>query len=332
MLAALLAGCDGRGGGDTLLIRYQNDLAEALGTSEPQPSDPINIGAFPERRERLHDIPETRDGMLNIYALRECRITSLVAERNSQLGRVAQPSQRWIYELELWKRLHACWHSEVPDALSDASRERLEWLTRTKTEQLPLVSWNSLFDSDEWTGSFSRASAPLDPTEADPIGNQLEAIEWLRDATLNQFSQEWRHDSSTLEGHLDNLRRRPLTAEILRALLLAEQRLGEANTLLEASLSDPEICHRLEASGTELQAAFAIGPAIEWLDSLDGMASRWLIAIEELLESHVGPPQAFAEYRNRWLSLDNPDAPLPSFRDAHDEHLRHWQALTQRCP
>lgn len=331
LIAALLVGCGGSGEGEALLTSYQRDLAEALGQPEPQPTDPVNIGAFPDRRERLFDIPETREGMLDVYALRECHITSLVAARNNQLGRVAPPSQRWIYELELWRRLHACWHSEVPAALSKNSRDRLARLTMAKTEQLPLVSWNTLFDSDEWTGSFSRASSPLEPDSSAAMEGQLAAIEWLHAATLNQFSQEWQHESSTLEGHLDTLRRRPLTAEVLRALLLAERRLGEANALLEASLVDSAGCQPFTETGTELKSLFQQQPTVEWLDNLEAQANRWLGAVDALLESHVPPPEAVAHYRDRWLSLDNPEAPLPAFLAARDEHRRLWQALAEQC-
>jgi hypothetical protein len=331
LLITLLAGCGG-GEGDALLVSYQRDLAEALGLAEPEPVTPPNIGAFPERRERLFEIPETRGGLLDVYALRECHITVLVAQRNSQLGRLAAPSQRWIYELELWRRLHACWKSEVPETLSEANRERLQALTVTKTEQLPLVSWNSLFDSEEWTGNFSRASSPLDPDERDPAGDQLNAVAWLTDATHHQFDPDWQPQSSTLEDHLKTLRRRPLTAEVLRALLLAEQRLHEANALLEASLATPDTCQALEGSGAQLQATFKATPAADWLARLDDLADRWLGAVAGLLDSHVPPPDAVADYRQRWLSLDNPEAPLPAYRAARDAHRRHWQALAARCP
>ncbi|MFD2664407.1 hypothetical protein [Halomonas halophila] len=45
-------------------------------------------------------------------------------------------------------------------------------------------------------------------------------------------------DSATLEGHLKTLRDRPLTAELLRALMLAERRLTEGSDLLETALAD----------------------------------------------------------------------------------------------
>ncbi|MDX5432975.1 MAG: DUF3080 domain-containing protein [Halomonas sp.] len=327
----LLSGCGGEGEGAARLAEYQQALAEALKQPLPERAAPPNIGALPDRAERLHDIGETRESMLDIYALRECQITSLVAARNNQLGRVAPPSQQWIYELELWRRLHACWHSDVPDELGETDRNRLERLTRTKTEQLPLVSWNSLFDSEEWIRSFSRASSPLAPDDTRGIEAQFEAMAWLHQATLNQFNPAWSHASSTLENHLKSLRSRPLTAELLRALLLAEQRLGEATELLVNSLAHNDTCRALEASPQELHQRLTDTPAYEWLEQLETLATRWLAAMDELFESHVSPPAAVDEYRQRWLSLENPDAPLPALRQARRDHRQHWHALAERC-
>ncbi|WP_163560143.1 DUF3080 family protein [Halomonas sp. NO4] len=331
LVLVLLAGC-GNGEGDALLRSYQRDLAQTLELPVPEPESPGNIGAFPERQDRLFDVPETREGLLAVYALRECHITNLVAARNNQLGRVAPPSQRWLYELELWRRLHACQNSEVPDRLAEDDRARLDRLTRTKTEQLPLVSWNSLFDSDEWTGSFSRASSPLQPDDRQPLDGQLSAVNWLREATLNQFNPDWPHDSATLEGHLKALRDRPLTAEVLRALLLAEQRLDEANALLASRLESDETCAKLSQPGHQLRGDFASRPVREWLERLEQLAARWLGAVDTLLDSHVSPPQAVADYHHRWLSLDNPQAPLPAYRQARDTHQQRWQRLAEQCP
>ncbi|WP_245904583.1 DUF3080 family protein [Billgrantia lactosivorans] len=332
LLLLLLAGCGNEEQGEASLVEYQRALAQALDRSEPARGAPDNIGSLPERDERLHEITETREGMLAVYALRECRITSLVAARNNQLGRVAPPSQQWIYELELWRRLHACWHSDVPGSLSDADRVRLERLTRTKTEQLPKVSWNSLFGSEEWVRSFSRASSPLAPGDTRGIEAQFEALSWVHQATLNQFNPTWSPESSTLENHLKSLRSRPLTAELLRALLLAEQRLGEATELLADSLAADGTCRRLSATPDELHRRLTAMPAFDWLERLEALATRWLTTLDRLFESHLAPPAAVAAYRERWLSLDNPVAPLPALRRARGEHRRHWRALIESCP
>lgn len=331
VLLLTLSGCNGGGESDALLVDYQNRLAKVLELEPPARQSPGNIGAFPDRDRRLFEIPETRDGLLNVYALRECHITNLVAQRNNQLGRVAQASQRWIYELTLWRRLDACWDSEVPQSLAEADRERLANLTDTKTEQLPRASWNALFDSDEWVKNFSRASSVLGPDGIEPPPAQLKALAYLREAVLHQFDPDWHPDSSTLEGHLKALQSRPFTAELLRTLLLAEQRLEEASALIEEATTQKTVCSRLEAFSPALTQHQETRLLADWLDRLETAGAAWLGAIDALLEAHIAAPDAVQAYRRRWLSLDNPKAPLPAFMATKKRHQALRLALAQRC-
>lgn len=325
----LLAGC-GEGGSEALLSDYQRHLADALALEAPTRAAPDNIGAFPERDQRLLEIAETREGMLDVYALRGCHIAPLVAGRNNQLGRVAPPSQRWLYELELWRRLSGCWNTEVPATLSEASRERLARLTDLKTEQLPRVSWNALFASEEWVKNFSRASAPLAPEALDEAAARSAALAYLRQATLRQFDPDWETDSATLEGHFKTLQERPFSAELLRTLLLAEQRLDEASTLIERALSRPDerACTPPTERLTEAPEARRVA---EWLATLERSARHWLGAIDALLEAQVTPPPRVAAYRRDWLSLYHPEAPLPAFTAARDRHHVLLARLGRRC-
>lgn len=329
VMLTLMAGC-GESESEALLGDYQQRLAETLGVEAPERASPENIGAFPGQDERLFEIAETREGMLDIYALRECHIANLVAGRNNQLGKVAAPSQRWLYELELWRRLSGCWNGDVPDALSDDSRERLARLTATKTEQLPRVSWNALFASEEWVKNFSRASSPLAPEALGEVEPRSAALRYLRQITLHQFDRDWLADSATLEGHLKTLQERPLSAELLRALLLTEQRLAEASMLIEATLDDLD-----GASCRGMAEALADSPEATrlaaWMEDLERAARHWLGAIDALLEAHVTPPPAVADYRRQWLSLSDPGAPLPAFTAARDHHAALRNRLARHC-
>ncbi|WP_083002698.1 DUF3080 family protein [Halomonas sp. GT] len=302
----LVAGC-GNSSAEQPWVEYHQQLIRDLSIADIERHPPPNIGEFPERRERLFNIPETREGMLNIYALRECQITSLIAARNNQLGRVAPPSQHWLYERALWQRLSACWNSDIPDRLSDDNKARLAELTELKTEQLPAVSWNAIFDSEEWEKSFSRASAPLNSAELPNIDNQLAAVNYLERMVTHQFSQAWQQDSSVLENHLKVLQERPLTAEILRTLLLAHQRLTEANAALESTRLTTNEC---------LQDDFSVE-----LNQVERISLKWLTAINRLINAHqITPPEVVKNYQNTWLSLRNPQAPWQQLQRVKMEH------------
>ncbi|WP_236995645.1 DUF3080 family protein [Vreelandella populi] len=311
----LLAGCRGNNA-EQPWIAYHQQLSEDFSSSLIERADIENIGAFPEQRERLIPVAETRDGMLNIYALRECQITSLIAARNNQLGRVAPPSQHWLYERELWQRLNACWNSGIPDSLSPENRERFEQLMQLKTAQLPAVSWNAIFDSEEWVKSFSRASYAQDFRHVPDMDQSLAAANYLQQMVDAQFSQAWKQDSSRLENHLKNLYKRPLTAEILRTLQLATQRLNEASGYLAAHEAAAETCLSAWNSSSEL-------------DDFEHSAHKWLTVINRLITSQpVEPPEAVRAYQARWLSLDSQQAPWQQFLEAKAAH----EALRQEHP
>jgi hypothetical protein len=311
LLLFTLTGCDQGGEAEGVWQAYHQQLSRALNTDDIERSPPPNIGAFPERQSVLFDISETRESLLSVYALRECNITSLVAARNNQLGRVAPPSQQWLYERELWQRISHCWNTDIPGELSDENRERLRDITLIKTTQLPYVSWNAIFDSSEWEKNFSRASQPLSaielslPPEKSDITAGLKSLHYLRTMTLHQFDRQWQQDSSQLEGHLKTLQERPLTAELLRSLMLATQRLDEATALLH--FADQSRCL----------------PTWEhtYLDQLKQRAYTWLSQIATLIDSHpVTPPVKWQRYYRRWLSLEAPDAPWKAFQHALTTH------------
>lgn len=327
---ALLAGC-GQGGAesDALLRDYQQHLASQLDLAPPPPATPDNIGAFPERRDRLVDIPETRAGLLNVYALRECHITTLVAERNSALGRVAPASQQWRYELTLWERLNACLESDVPERLGEADLARLESLAATKSEQLPTAAWNGLFGSEEWAGNFTRVSAALPPDALAPPAAQQDALDYLHALSTAPLSGARRPDPDALESHLSALRARPYSAELLRTLMLATQRLEEASALIQQALARHDAC-RTPALPTGFDAP-ETRPAGDWLAALEQAADSWLEALTPLFTLLDSPPAAVAHYRESWLSTTEPGAPLPAFRSALEEHRGLREAHAERC-
>lgn len=308
LLPLTLLGCGGHQAEEPWEA-YHQQLADTLNNGPIDSSSPPNIAAFPEQGARLFEIDETRDSLLNVYALRECEITSLVAARNNQLGKVAPPSQQWLYERTLWQRLTLCWTSDVPDELSSENRERLQRLTATKTAQLPYVSWNAIFGSDEWKDSFARASHPLNIDALPDIEPQLNALGYLLRMVDHQFSLAWHQDSSTLEQHLNTLRARPLTAEMLRTLMLATQRLNDASDYLNQHSASGKTC------------------LPDWnqqrLDTLSDTAERWLTAVNRLItQQPITPPEAIQAYRSRWLSLDASDAPWQQFQAARTAHER----------
>lgn len=335
-LPLLLSACDSHEGADAMFIDYQQRVSNVLDIDAPTPQPPPNIHRFPEREERIFAIAETRLGMLDVYALRECRIISLVAERNSQLGKVAAASQHWLYELELWRRLQRCWNSPAAERLDSEGRDRLQRLLQDKTEQLPRVSWNALFGSSEWVGSFSRASRPLSPGEKASLGDDLAALSYLRHMVLNQYNPAWQPTSSDLEAHLQTLQQQPLTARLLRSLLLATQRLDELSQTLEARLADRPVCYKGHPNPRadnlyNVFITYFIGDIQAYLAELDRQSRAWLEAIDSLLNAYNVSQPSVNAYRDAWLSLESPTSPWQQFHASTQRHVTLWQRIWRSC-
>jgi len=324
LLIVAMSGC-GDPAAEQRLAAWQDGLAQALDLPSPSKTSPPNIGAFPARDARLFPIAETREGLLNVYALRRCDIVKLVARRNSQLGKVAPASQRWLYELTLWRRLQACWNGAAAQALAAGDRQRLGHLLERKTRQLPHASWNALFDAKEWVGTFSRASSPL-PPDAD-LRDALAALDYLHRMVVHQFDPRWTPTSADLEGHLKTLHQAPYTAEVLRGLLLATQRLEDLDRQLAGAVCSP-------ANTAALNDALAT-PAVQrgqaYLDRLAELGRRWLTAVNALLDAYPVARPAITRYRRHWLSLDDPAAPWPRFRVALARHAARIASLRRGC-
>ncbi len=208
-----------------------------------------------------------------------------------------------------------------------------ERLAATKRGQLRRATWNGLFGSEEWAQNFSRVSSALEPEALAPPDEQLAALDYLHEAEARRPLRDGPVDAAApraLRDHLQALNQRPYTAQMLRTLLLAEQRLMEANALLDQALSIPDHC---PAAGftADLQQPPEARRLADWLEALDDAAEAWLTGLAPLFASLEAPPEAVEAYRRAWLSRLSSEAPLASFRQAMQGHLERRRRLATRC-
>ncbi|WP_106478552.1 DUF3080 family protein [Phytohalomonas tamaricis] len=332
----LLEGCSERHPADALLVDYQQRVSRALETSMPEPAIPPNFEALPAREARLFELEPLRTGMLDIYALRECGLVSLVAARNNQLGKVAVPSHRWVYELTLWRVLYGCKNSQVPERLSPNNRANLDRFLTLKTEQLPYISWNALFDSREWVESFTRSALPIAPEEDLPLTSSIQALDYLRYATAHQFDSDWQPEVTTIDAQFHVLDNNLLSARLLRSLLLVTQRLDELSTVMEKRLETRPICYRGHSNPQadilyNVFLHYYVGRVQPYLALTQRSSQQWFSAVNALLDQHTVSRPEVAHYQQRWLSFDTPHAPWQRYQHAMSRHIALWQQIWQSC-
>lgn len=136
------------------LAEYQSRLATILETDAPllphfNPSfNAVSSANTPSPQNKEFNIK-----LREFYNLPECGIKPIIAERNTTLGKLQAPSQRYLYEIRLLRTLYQCLQMQ-----DDIQRQQLMSIMNHK-EQLLQESWRHLLlASDELkTARFQKA-------------------------------------------------------------------------------------------------------------------------------------------------------------------------------
>jgi hypothetical protein len=199
--ALLLSGCTA----DPPLARLQ-DYEERLfrtldidfkDTRSPAPA------RFPSQPTLLKDSPRETIDILDLWSARECALHAVVAQRNSSLGRVAQPSTRLFYELEFLRLAPACIEllqqqgkAELAATLGDA--------LAGKETALPRVIWQGILGGGEYEQYWKLPQRLGDYPDATYHAAD-EALKALAGDVRRWLGADYRFDSAQVEANLQAL-------------------------------------------------------------------------------------------------------------------------------
>lgn len=184
-------------------------------------------------------LPEQQTISLSeLNALTFCGLGELIAQHNSQLGKLAQPSQRFVYELTLIQRIYQCDITQ----LNEEQKTLLVSLEQRKVPQLH-QHWNHFVThSAALTRHFSAGSSnvgfPVERLQQQyfalaslvKLQNYVHAI-----SDLPEGGKPPKHNGATkLETHLSELDK-PQLGNAIRAVHYSIARLNYLNTLLTAN-------------------------------------------------------------------------------------------------
>ncbi len=168
----ILAGCRETHTED-ILDTYHERLTNVLDIHhQPLPiSDFIHL---PDTRTLLVPIEDIRISLLNAYELRSCGLFQLVAERNSVLGKIQDPTRQLKYEILFINGLKRCLATpELPIKLT----EQLTDILTTKHTQLTDRLHNMLLTDKEWRQQFSIYPIAFDHNQFHGFIENIQAIQ-----------------------------------------------------------------------------------------------------------------------------------------------------------
>ncbi len=341
-LLLLLPGCS-KDNPQALLDDYLQRIARTLDLEIVEVDNPA-IQALPRRRERRMPTTELRAGLLETLDFSVCDLLPLIAERNSSLGKVMQPSQLLSYELRFFDRLQRCYLQNRQQPLVDVEFTELLAATYiTKRSNLTAILWNGLFTSEALERNLSLSTPPIPLTGNPGYGDSLRALRVFSGyvSTLKQFQATQRFtlpdNLAGLENHYAALHHSQYGSQLFSTLRLLTHDLNRAAATLDQALDRRPICFAGKANdkarimkniltgmyATQVQPYLArvYREGRPWLEHLDNLAA--------FTQAPVSP--AMAAFRQAMLNPAATEGLWDNFQRAVKAHTQAWQRLLRQC-
>ncbi len=319
-----------------------HDYAYRVGNAIDQDIDlqlSDTLPSYPARRDRLLEVVDIREGMLDALDLRRCGLLTLIGERNSSLGKLAGFSQRLIYEIRFLPPLRACIESlESQVALNEDEQELLERLLsihRIKQQNLPRVLANAVFNTEEMEQQFALGATPASQEQLNRftlIDPALQRLAYLSELT-RQHDWAVPKDIDRLEDSYHQLYLTPFGAEWLKSLSYLTQTLNQTAESIEKRLARRPLCFnrkptpqaRIIRNVFEQYYAAQLQP---WMSAVHRSGQRWHDFWQEITLLLPMTPELEGYFADTLLSNESLWA---QYIQARDRHTRSWQRLLGQC-
>ncbi|MCW8108787.1 DUF3080 domain-containing protein [Alteromonas ponticola] len=307
---------------ETTLDDYQQRLQRVLNIEVVTPvrSPELHLPDLPDNPEAIQQL---NINLIDFNRLNECEVSSLIAERNTTLGKVQPLSQRFIYEAKLLTLLERC---ELSLALTDAGlSKRVGEIFRIKQAQFSAL-WALLIQkSDEMKVALSVSNASLVTRSTHSEMNSVVALSYLdslKDKPLEVVNKE-------VEASLATLYLSRLPAKLWRTQMVLTRQLTNITQLVSTELEELDCSKTTDFSKAEiLRNVFQLF-FIQQIQPIGSELNHYqyqLLPIWErwITDKHLSPP--FKQY----LRKHTQDG-FSHYKTAMHEHVLMWQNFFKQC-
>ncbi|MFW1676264.1 DUF3080 family protein [Pontibacter sp. JAM-7] len=331
LLLLTLAGCD-RSGPEALLNNYSERVSRVLEVESP-PLALSSVPAFPPRRSRILPTESLREGLLDVLQLKQCGMLTLIAERNSSLGKVYTPASRLLYELRFYQQIHQCYTTLQQASAPDPELLlQVSHIVAVKQRNLSLELWNGLYTAAEMEQHFARNAAPLKigapPLPAAALATiQVTVQRTLAGKPLNEITLE------QLTNSFAALHASDAGASLLQSLKLLTAYLQQVSESIEQRLKDKPMClqGRPTPQADILHNVFRkyyAGDVQPYMALVQRQGEPWFNLHQIILSAFAEQgqlPAAMHQYQQRLTAL------WQQYIQARNNHTQSWQKILRQC-
>ena len=187
---------------DKPLLENERPLIDTHLTDSPFIASPLNANnslalpsqTYPTLSELGNNVTTLNINIREFYAIQDCELGRIVAERNTALGKTQLPSQRLQYEHRVLNALADC-EARLKAADNPIASTVAEWREQ-KQAQYQSVWANVVQTSTEMKLGLSMAGTPLQASENKDAKASVNALNFI-----NGLAETLKHDS-VVEGKL----------------------------------------------------------------------------------------------------------------------------------
>ena len=288
------------------------------------------------RRERTAEVPEIREGLLDLIDLRHCNLMQLASERNTSLGRVAKPSQRLIYELKILPGLRHCIAKLDADEDKADLKAKLLQYADTKRQGFASLLLNAIYNSDEMERHFSLGQPPLTPGDQGYLTPLVEPLEQFSLLTQLSSQPNWQTPEFTdaLEQNFEKLYRSDFGARWISSMALLTQTLNQSSSAIETRLEGRPICpngkqNRKSEILWNVFLKFYVGELQPYIAQVEREGKEWtrlhsaiLLPLSEISQARLITP---------YFDVSAQSTLWGPYLAARQRHTEAWQTLLDQC-
>jgi len=354
-----LLGCFGGSTVKQSIDDYAARLSRVLNTPLPDSFNDKITTPLPKLADSAtlkHAIEGVSINLREFYALQDCELGTVVAERNTSLGKSQLPSQRLVYESKLLNVLNSC---EAALTKENESNQRNAALAATiaswreqKTQdysktwanlvqgsqelRLALNTPERLFSVENNKDALSSVNAlyyinSLSNKElllSDMYSSNTASSDTETEAT-NENNSESIIESSELEQQLKIIRSARLPATLWHTQQTLTQNLSLLTNMLETEL-DAVSCPEGRASDKAkiLRNVFYLF-FIEKIQPVGSLVNQYHYKLAPLWEDWLAQPSLHEEFK-RYIRQQSQDG-FNQYNSAMKAHVNLWQGFLGRC-
>lgn len=308
-----------------MLDNYLNRMSNVLDAPRVRWSAPPALVA-PAARSMQWEVPEVRINLLSFWDTRHCELFTLISERNSILGRVMAPTQRWRFEARLLGAIEAC--MVHPQTDEDLRRVLAEW-QQEKREYWALVTWNGTLGAPEVRQLSHAATAAWSPNKIPGIHGTLDDLR-----VLTGWAEQWPTlavpENREFEALYQRLGQHNVVGQWHRSVQVSIAGLAEGNRRLEDAVTRNALCPanrptQRGSNANNVLMLFFIGEVQPYMAQLNRHGEELLGSLRVLTAATGQPTAAWQQH------MDQMEADAKLLRVVTREHVRLWQAVLAPC-